>query len=146
MKQEKGILGIRFFQLSYGVLLLLSIASVFISKQSDVFWIWIWLFYMPFLFFGVYLYGFVMGIVAQHRLKTTMKQLFCQAGLSFLLLLFLLLLSYLCLGGSFSSWQDLYYTFYPTLGSSLLFVLGSLLTKWMQKKTAILKNKQELEL
>lgn len=145
IQRKKTFLGIRFFQVSYSLLLFLSITSLFISKQSDVIWIWIWLFYMPFIFFGAYLYGFVMGILTQFRIRSTIKQLFCQAGIYFVLSLFLTLLSYLSFAESFDFLRDPYYTFYPAIGSSLLFIVGSLLTKWIQKKTANPKGKQKLE-
>ncbi len=142
MQRKKTFLGIRFFQVSYSLFLFLSITSIFISKQSDVIWIWIWLFYMPFVFFGFYFYGFAMGILTQFRLKSTVKQLFSQAGIYFLLSLLLTLLSYLCFAESFDFLRDPFYTFYPANGSSLLFIVGSLLTKWIQKKTSF-KDKQK---
>lgn len=141
MQRKKTFLGIRFFQISYAVLIFLSMTSVFISKQSDVIWLWIWLFYMPFVFFGIYLYGFIMGVLTQYQLKNTVKQLFSQTGIYFLLSLLLTLLSYLCFVKSFDFLRDPYYTFYPAIGSTLLYVLGSFLTKWVQKKTENLRIK-----
>lgn len=141
MKPKKSILGIRFFQVSYAILFFLSITSALIPKQSDAIWIWIWLFYMPFVFFGVYLYGFIIGILTQYRLTNNVKQLFSQTGIYFLLSLFLILFSYLCFAKSFDFMRAPFYTFYPSIGSTLLYVLGSLLTKWVQTKSENLKTK-----
>lgn len=135
MKQsKKTFLGIRFFQVSYSILLLLSVTCTFISKQNDIIWVWIWLFYMPFVFFGIHLYGFIMGILTQYRLKNTMKQLLLQTGIYFLLSLCLLVSSYFAFAKSFDLLENPFYNVYPALGSTLLFLVGSLITKWIQKK------------
>lgn len=125
---------IKAFWMIYFVLLFLFALGSFIPKDSDIIWVWIWLFFMPFTFVVIYAYGFFMGIWVQHKLKNTIKEVFFLSTVYFILHFFLYILwglEGILVNGILYN-MDL--NFYPAFGSTLLFMLGAFLTKWIQKR------------
>lgn len=132
--KNKYIYQIRAFWIIYLILLSLFVLGSLIPKDSDIIWIWIWLFCMPFTFFVIYAYGFFVGIWIQNKLKNSIRDIFFLAIVYFLLHFFLYILwglEGILLNGFL---YNMDFNFYPTFGSTLLFMLGAFLTKWMQKR------------
>lgn len=124
---------IKVFWIIYVVLLFLFTLGFLLPNDSDIIWIWVWFFFMPFSMFIIYLYGFFMGVWIQHKLNCTTKELLFLTIIYFILHFFLFIIW--CLDGILRG--VLYYIeayFYPALGSTLLFLLGAFLAKWIQKR------------
>lgn len=126
---------IKGFWITYCILLFLSaLGGIFISKDNDIIWIWFYLFYGPFIFFFVYLYGFFMGIWIQYKLRGETKEILFMSVIYFITTFFLLIICAIdgiLINGIL---YDIDIKFYPTLGSTLLFILGAFITKFIQGK------------
>ena len=133
--KNKYIFQIKAFWIIYVILLSLFVLGSLIPKDSDIIWIWIWLFFMPFTFFVIYAYGFFLGIWIQNKLKNNIKEISFLAIVYFILhfLLYLLwgLKGFLLNGITHNI--DRY--FYPAFGSTLLFILGAFIAKWIYSGT-----------
>lgn len=132
---NKFFIKLKLFWIIYFFLLLLSaLGGLFISKDNDIIWIWIALFYMPFSLYLVYPYGFFMGIWIQCKFKGTAKEISLLTIIYFILVLVLLIatgISGIPINGV------LYYIdirFLPALGSTLLFFSGAFIAKLIQQR------------
>lgn len=121
------------FWIIYLILFLLStIGGFFLSKDFDIIWTWIVLFYMPFSLYLVYPYGFIMGIWTQGKLRGRTKEILLVSIIYFILILLLLMSS--GIDGMIKN-GILYHIeikLYPALGSTLLFALGAFIVKFKQ--------------
>lgn len=122
------------FWIIYFILLFLStLGGIFIPKDNDIIWIWFALFYMPFLLYLVYPYGFFMGIWIQCKFTSKTKEILLLSIIYFILVLILLMV---CgLGGILKNGilYHINFKFYPALGSALLFIVGAFIVKFIRK-------------
>ncbi|HBN28883.1 MAG TPA: hypothetical protein DEF85_07640 [Clostridiaceae bacterium] len=126
---------LKMFWIIYLTLFFLSIiGGIFITSGIDIISIWVVLFYMPFMFFLVYPYGFLMGFLIQKKLKSTAIGILLLSIIYFVLVLLLLM----ACGISGILTNGVLYHFdiklYPALGSTLLFTLGAIIAKFKYQK------------
>lgn len=132
--KERFLSRIKTFWILYAILFLLSFLGSVIPYDNDLIWLWGFAFYLPFAFFLVYPYSFVMGMWVQHKTKGTTIEIFCSALAYFILFFFLFYASNL--KGVFLN-GILYHIDVPLIfasGSTVAFALGTLLCKWIQRK------------
>ena len=131
----KGSFGkIKGFWITYLILFFLCSICILIPDDNDIIWLWLWTFYIPFSLILVYPYGFFTGIWVQYKLRGKTKEILFISIIYFILIFFLLRI-YLFEGMLKNG--ILYYvdmSFYPALGSTLLFILGAFITKFIQGK------------
>ena len=141
--KERFLSRIKIFWILYAVLFLLSFLGSVIPYDNDLIWLWGFAFYLPFAFFLVYPYSFVMGMWVQHKTKGTAIEIFCSALSYFILFFFLFYASNL--KGVFLN-GILYHIEAPLIfasGSTAAFALGTLLCKWIQRKRSSALEKAE---
>lgn len=125
---------LRPFWMSYLLLLALIMLGLLIPNGHDLNWPYGVFFYVPFIFFGVYLYGLVLGISVQRKMRNTTKTILITTVIHLIFTTLLLLPP--CLGGIITNgilYHDVSFLF-PTIGSTLLFFIGSLITKKLQQR------------
>lgn len=122
-----------FWIIYFFLFFLCSLGGIFIPTDNDIIWIWVWLFYLPFLLCLVYPYGFIMGIWAQSKLTGTAKEIFLLSIIYFILVLLLLMIG--TLRGILKNGilYDINSRFYIALGSALLFAVGTFIVKFKQQ-------------
>lgn len=124
-----------FWKIYFFLFFLCSIGGIFIPWDNDIIWVWIWLFYIPFSFYLVYPYGFIMGIIVQSKLTGTAKEILLLSIIYFILVLILTLVSGGLNGILINNiLYNIDFKLYSTLGSTLLFVVGAFIVKFMQRK------------
>lgn len=121
-----------FWIIYLSLFLLSTIGGIFISKDNDIIWIWISLFYMPFSLYLVYPYSFFMGIWIQNKLIGTIKEILLMSIIYFILILLLLMSSGLIGMIKNGILYNIDIKFYPALGSTLLFILGVFIVTFKQ--------------
>lgn len=120
-----------FWKIYFFLLFLCSLGGIFIPWDNDH--IWIWIFYVPFSFFLVYLYSFIMGIYIQRKLSGTIEEILLLSIIYFILVLILLTISLsdkILINGII---YIIKLKFYPALGSTLLFIVGAFIAKFKQR-------------
>lgn len=132
--KERFFSPIKMFWVLYAVLFLLSFLGSLIPYGSDMIWLWGFAFYLPFAFFLVYPYSFVMGMWVQHKTKSTAMAIFCSTLAYFIVFFFLFYASNL--KGVFLN-GILYHIEVPLIfasGSTAAFACGAFLCKLIQRK------------
>ena len=123
-----------FWIIYFSLFFLSAIGGIFATKDINIIYIWIFLFYMPFTIFLVYPYGFLMGFWIQKKSNDMALEILPLSIIYFILVLLLLMAS----GISGMLTNGILYNFdiklYPALGSTLLFALGSIIAKFKYQK------------
>lgn len=122
-----------FWIIYFSLLFLCSLGGIFIPIDNDIIWIWACLFYLPFLLCLVYIYGFIMGIWAQSKLKGTADEIFHLSGIYFILVSVLLMVGIMKGILKNGILYDINHRFYIALGSALLFAAGAFIAKLKQR-------------
>lgn len=120
------------------IIFLLMILSMIIPKASDIVWLWGFLFYLPYLYGGIYIISFILGLCVQKR--SNVKKIKNQLILS--IIFFLITLSNLLIPAwksitNYSLQSNLIYTVYPALGSAILFFIAQIIKLHNQRKSAV---------
>lgn len=115
------------FIIYYIIVLILMLLGVFLPKSTGAMWLWGWCFYIPYIFFGVYLAGFVLGMVVQKRsrINKIYQHLLLSAiifSVSFVAFLIPAMQSILTYG----ILRNAIYTIIPAIGSACLFLIGQI--------------------
>lgn len=123
-----------FWKVYFILLFLCSLGGIFIPRDNDIIWIWVFLFCMPFLFCLVYPYGFIMGIWAQSKLIGTTKEILILSIIYYVLVFILLTVSILDTILINGFLYEIKFKFYTALGSTLLFIAGAFIVKLIQRR------------
>ncbi len=124
-----------FWTIYFSLLFLSALGGIFIPRDNDIIWVWVWLFYMPFSLYLVYPYGFIMGILLQSKLVSTAKEILLLSIIYFILVFILILVSGGLDGILINSiLYNIDFKLYSALGSTLLFVAGAFIVKFKQRK------------
>lgn len=116
------------------IVFLLMTAAVCIPSSSDLLWVWGFLFYLPYIYFGIYIMGFILGLSVQKRSNAkTVKVPFMLSLTAFLITLSNLLIPAWKSIASYSLYRNLIYTIYPAMGSSVLFFIAQIIKLHRQK-------------
>lgn len=120
------------------VVFLLRLPSIFIPNTADIMWLWIFGFYFPYLFGGIYVISFVLGLSVQKRSNTQKfrKQLLLSFIFLFVTLFNLLIPTWRYLS-NYTFLENISYTVYPALGTTLLFLLAQIVKMYIQKSLRI---------
>lgn len=106
------------------IVFLLMIIAVCIPSSSDVLWVWGFFFYLPYIYFGIYIMGFILGLYVQKRSNTkTVNVQFILSLIAFLITLFNLLIPAWKSIINYSLHRNLIYTIYPAMRFSVFFLL-----------------------
>lgn len=120
----------------YIIVLILMLLGVFLPESTGAIWLWGWGFYIPYIFFGVYLAGFVLGVVIQRRsgIKKISQYLLMSIivfSVSFVAFLIPAMQSILIYG----ILSNAIYTIIPAIGSASLFLIGQIVGRNKQKES-----------
>lgn len=124
------------FIIYYIIVLILMLLGVFLPESTGAIWLWGWCFYIPYIFFGVYLAGFVLGMVIQRRsgIKKIFQYLLMSIivfSVSFVAFLIPAMQSILTYG----ILRNAIYTIIPAIGSASLFLIGQIVGRNKQKES-----------
>lgn len=124
------------FIIYYIIVLILMLLGVFLPESTGAIWLWGWCFYIPYIFFGVYLAGFVLGVVIQRRsgIKKISQYLLMSIivfSVSFVAFLIPAIQSILIYG----ILRNAIYTIIPAIGSASLFLIGQIVGRYKKKES-----------